>query len=216
MKKSQRARLAELTAKAEASRSVEEKAEFVTLTALAVANPDATKDTDEAPAVAAAPAATAAAPVTPTLKGFIASLKGNAAVGTELVAARATINTLTGERDSARNDLTTVRASLASAEAQLGVFGAFFGITLADLAKNGPDTKALGTLITQKISDQALEQVAAIGFPAADLPKPPKGDGNGAGETFAEKLEALAAMPAGPAKDEFYAKQIVPAFAAKN
>lgn len=200
MKKSQRARLAELTAKAEADRTAIEKAEFAFLSQLATAHPDAAKDVDDtssaaagnaaSPATAAAsPAAGANAPppapavaaaqppAGPTLRGFIQSLRGGAAVGADLVAARqtiaerdATIATLTTERDQARNDVAAAQATIASLNSQLATFSAFFGLAAADLAGKKP--AEVNALIQQKISAEAIERLAGAGAPAAGLPAP--------------------------------------------
>jgi hypothetical protein len=232
MKKSQRLRLTALLGKDQAPLTDAEKAELATLQALATANPDASKDTDDttpaaAPAAAAAPApepagaagASTAPPAAPTLRGFLASLKGNAAMGAELVTARTTIATqaaqlsaLNSQLSAKDSQLSALNSQLASANAQLSAFAAFFGLAVADLANKKP--AEVNALITQKISDQAAEQVSAIGFPLSQLPAPKNGESSG--DTFAEKLATFAAMPAGKEKDAFYAREIAPGFAAQN
>lgn len=206
MKKSQRARLAELTNKAEADRSAVEKAEFGFLSALATAHPDASKDIDDTspaaaanatppPTAAASPAAGANAPppaaATPpaasgsnppaTFRGFIQSLRTGAQTGAELVTARQSVTTLTTERDQARQQVATLTA-------QVNAFAAFFGITAAELA--GKPAADVTALIQQKISDQALEQVAAIGVPVNQLPKQTNAE-NGGADTLEEIQAAL-------------------------
>lgn len=202
MKKSQRARLAELNAKAEADRSAAEKTEHAALTQLATLHPDASKDIDDAnpaaaanaaPAstVAASPAAGANAPPAPagTLRGFIQSLRSGAQTGSELVTARQQIATLTTERDQARQSATVLVA-------QVNAFAAFFGFSATDLAgKSGADVTAL---IDRRISEQAAEQVAALGVPPGKLPGK-TGSDTGSGESL-EELQAAMATERDPVK----------------
>lgn len=178
MKKSQRARLAELTAKAATARTDAEQAEFAALSALAVGHPDAAKDTDDTtPAAAAATPAPAAAANQPgTLRGFLQSLRTGAQTGAELVAAREQVATVTAERDTARaettaarGETTAVRAEVAVLAGQVAAFAAFFGFEATALA--GKKTEEVAALIRQKISTEAADQIAALGLPAAKLPK---------------------------------------------
>lgn len=199
MKKSQRARLAELTNKAEADRSAVEKAEFGFLSALATAHPDASKDIDDTtpaaaanatqpPTAAASPVAGANAPPV-TFRGFVQSLRTGAQTGSELVTARQSVTTLTANLATANATITARDGVIASQAAQLSAFASFFGITAAELA--GKPAADVTALIQQKISDQALEQVAAIGVPAASLPKQTNAE-NGGADTLEEIQAALA------------------------
>ncbi len=195
MKKSQRTRLAVLAAKEAASRSAEEVAEFTYLSTLATLHPDASKDSDDvsaAAATSAAPAITAAAaPVvaagapaaapSPTLgsilKGALATLGDKSKLGADLAQARTDLAARTSERD-------TACTQLAAASAQLTAFASFFGLTVADLAAK--DGAAVTVLLQQKVSALTTEQVAQLGFAAAQLPTAPKGDGDEKNKTLAE------------------------------
>lgn len=227
MKKTQRARLAELTAKAEADRTAVEKAEFVYLAQLATLHPDAAKDIDDTspagagpaavpPTAAPSPAAGANAPPAGTLAAFVgaavASLRSKAAVGADLTAARQSVATLTGERDQARQQVAALNSQLSALNAQLSAFATVFGITAAELA--GKPAAEVTALIQTKISGQVIEHVASLGLPVGELPKDPKGDG--VAGTFAEKLAAFNAMPAGKEKDAYYNREIAAEFAPKK
>lgn len=169
MHKSQRARLAVLTA--QATRSDAEAAEFVTLTALAAQHTDPSKDTDEPAAV------TKPTTLSGLLTAGLSTLRSKAAVGGDLAAARAQVTTVTAERDQARTDLSAAqtqvsgfKSQVSALESQLGSLASFFGLDIAALAgKSGAEVSAL---ITSKVNALVTDQVSAIGFPKGELPAP--------------------------------------------
>lgn len=188
MSKAQRARLTELKAKTTTTEA--EKAELAQLETLAVANPDASKDTDAAPVTpVTGPAPTT---ITGVLATAFAAVRNRAAVGADLVAVRAELATRTTELSAARAETVTARAEtetanalLATATAQIGAIASFFGIKATELA--GKDAAACSVLLTQKISDAALDQVAGLGFNAgAVLPVPTQTENSSTQKTFAE------------------------------
>lgn len=186
MKKTQRARLLALQALDQATLTAEQKIELAALAPLAAANPDATKDTEDAQ---------------PTARTVIAaafhSLRSGNAVAADLATARAALVTTQGEFTAANArvatvtaDLTTARASLAAVTGQLGTLAAFLGLGVADLA--GKDAAALQKLFGDKLAAAALEEVAALGIPTGKLP--PKSDTGAAGDAN-EIRAAYHAMP---------------------
>jgi hypothetical protein len=199
MRKSQRLRLSALLAKDQKDLSADERSELTTLQALAAQHPDAAQDTDDpaSPTSQTSPSSSAAS-FKSTLIGSLATLRDKAAVGADLVTARAAIIALTTERDQARADLaaaqtasatqaTTLRAEITALTAQRDAFAGFFGITVSDLAAK--DTAGIAELLKTRISAEATEQIAALGQPMAALPKQTGGNGGGALETL-EDLHA--------------------------
>ena len=214
MTKVQRARLATLQALAADELTAAQKTELATLAALAATHTDPAKDTD-APAAAAAPAkpdpeqaSAASASNAPTVRTVIAAafntLRSGNVVAADLATAQATIRTVTGERDQARNDLVTANASLgslrseiAARDSQLSTFASFLGLAATDLA--GKDTAALQKLFGEKLALAAQEELATLGLPTGRLPKPTDSI-SGAAAGSIEELEAQAAAEKDPAK----------------
>lgn len=140
---------------------------------------------------AAAPVATARAtpapasekPATPGFKasilGALQSMRGAAAVGADLTAARGQVSTLTQERDDARS-------ALGAEQGFSEAFIEFFGLTRAEL--KGKSKADLTALLKQKISDATIEQVASLGLKPAELPAN-KGGGNSGGDAL-EDIQA--------------------------
>lgn len=178
MKKSQRLRLAALTA--QATRTEAEATELAQLQALAATHTDPAADLADAPA-APAPAATVIAPDRSTLRGFVASLVSGAQTGTALVTAQRDLATRTTERD-------TARASVATLTEQVTAFAAFFGLTPTELA--GKKSADVTALITQKISDHAVDLVAGTGVPLGKVPA--ASEAGDTGSTLAEIQAELA------------------------
>ena len=177
MKKSQRLRLSALQTREAASLSETEQTELATLTALAAQHPDPAQDVDEA----ASPTSSVSSAPTfrSTLLGSLAAIRSKVAVGADLVTARAAIVTLTTERDQARAELATAQAAhaaalataqaaTAAATAQRDAIAGYFGLAATDLA--GLDAAAVGALLTKRVSADAAEKLAELGFPAAQIP----------------------------------------------
>ena len=210
MNKTQRLRLAALSALAVATRTAAEQAELTTLSALASAHPDASKDSDDTAPAAAAPIAAAPITLGSLLSASMTALRGRNGPAVDLVAARVQIGTLTTERDTARADLATATTQLSTATAQLGTATAaldtlcgFLGFKGSELAGKQPGD-IIG-LVSAKVSLLAGEQIGALGFPAAAIPAS-AGAGANSGATPAELLAQFNALTDPKARGEFYAK----------
>lgn len=198
MKKTQRLRLAALSALAAATRTAAEQAEFTTLSALASAHPDASKDSDDTAPAAAAPVAAAPITLGSLLSASMTALRGRNGPAVDLVAARDTIGTLTTERDTARADLATANSQLSTLNSQLSASTAavdtlcgFLGFKASELAGKQPG--AIIGLVSAKVSLLAGEQIGALGFPAAAIPA---SAGSEAGDPAAAKELTYAAFSA--------------------
>ncbi|MDR1284520.1 MAG: hypothetical protein LBK99_27470 [Opitutaceae bacterium] len=194
MKKKQRQRLAALLAKPADSLTTAEQAELSTLTLLAARHPDASQDTDDTPAPAAAPAATAPVviaepppsggdPATTAARpgiraqvaAAIAAVRGGQAPAAAAAAAVAQNQTLTAENTRLTGALATATTTLATAQTRLTAITQYLGITPDELAAC-QDTAAITTLVATRTKANIADELAALGFPAANLPATTPGD----------------------------------------
>lgn len=212
MKKSQRARLATLTA--QTTHTDAEKVELTELQALAAQHPDASKDIEDA-----APAASAPATLGSVLATAMQSLRSKNSVAADLVTARAQVTTLTGERDTARADLatansqlTTLNGQVTTLNAQLVAFASFFGMDVAAFA--GQSAAQVHALLAAKVSAGVTDQVSTFGFPAEKLPAATTTTTQSASELLTQ-YNALIAEGKPKEAGEFYAANSARMFAAK-
>jgi cytoskeletal protein RodZ len=118
------------------------------------------------------PQAKASTPLQARLAGIFAAAKGQgpaqsaAALTAEQTAHTATRASLT----QAQADLAAARASLASTESAFGTLCAYVGIKPADIA--GKSAAEITAALDAKVSAQAIEQVAGLGFNPKGLPAP--------------------------------------------
>lgn len=133
-----------------------------------------------APAPVEPTAPAASAPEKPgiaaVISAIVTSARGKLTATAELASAKQAIATLTTERDTARAEVTAAKSeisnrdtSLAAKDSQLAAFAGFFGLPVAELA--GKDAAACTALLKARIDTAALEAIAAMGVPPADLPK---------------------------------------------
>lgn len=132
--------------------------------------------TPPAPAASAASAGSLRAVIQGALAGAAAA-RGGSNVAAQLTELRTQLATATTERDQARADLATSQASLTSATTQVSAFCGLLGITAADLA--GKDQAACATFLGARIKSAVGEEIAALGFPAAELPAASAAAGGG-------------------------------------
>jgi hypothetical protein len=200
MKKSQRLRLSALLAKG-ATLTTAEQLEVDWLSALAAANPDAAKDEDEG--------------------GFRAALMeavtGRKTLGADLTAAKARITDLEGQLTAAksaapvlpegalstadtialRSQLKEATDQLATANAQLAVFGSALGLKAAETAgKSETDIRAA---VDKRLALLAGEKIAELGFPENKLPASSQSSTAGTGDQLAD-LQAQLASEKDPKK----------------
>lgn len=185
-------------------------------TAAPAAAPASAAPAAAASAASAAPGA--AAPAGATVGTVIAtafqSLRNRGAVAQDLVTARQQISSLTTERDQARTDLAAAQQQVTTLTAQLAVVAAFFGMKATDLAGKSEDE--VRGAFSAAISAAALEQVAGLGFPAANLPAP---SDSAKADTVAEQMaqyKSLLAEGKHMEAAQLAAKLFAPTNAGKN
>lgn len=235
MKKSQRLRLAELKSKDASKLSGEEKAELARLDALAVANPDASKDEDDTKPLS----------VADFLSRLTSAFKDKAelvAKNTLLGALLAVVATFLGKKDSeilamkpeeltaalngkagsgsqadanekavkAANDAKAVaEGNLTKATTQLGALATFLGVAPTALAEKPDD---LATAINTRLELRTSERLVELGFPISGIPqnrKPVQG-------APADLLHAYGEMTDATEAAEFYKKNIAPLLGQKT
>jgi hypothetical protein len=148
--------------------------------------------------------AQAATPLAARLSAAFASLSGTgpaktaAALSAEQSAHAATRSTLT----QAQADLASARASLASTEAALATLCAYVGVQSAELAGKSP--AEIHAALDARVTAQAIEQVAGLGFNPKGLPAP-SGAQTGEAKTRAELLREYHGLTDPSARAAFYA-----------